>query len=333
MYGRDDIDNNLINIKTGLPKRPAIRNASGLPMGRIPSPSTQYSSHYTPEWNQRIGPPVVATHPAVPVNTEAPTNDYNMGKSDNQNTAVDRGNYSWQYGNGKGFRMQSGFAGGPLDAWSRPTGAEDNLRREASFLADESQQRQHEDQRLKAINVANMANEAQTISAKEAAGLATLAMMKKIYPQAPGSIGTPTAKIQDYNALVDYYREKGSRDRLSGNAGIEAVNKMNQGNMTNAQAEQQRVQAEMNRSALPYIGPKAEAEIALHKGQGQYYGGRNEVELGSSRAKAMADALAARQRQSGKGALDLKSRIDLENMAMTNPEGYARLMKEFGIAG
>lgn len=96
-------------------------------------------------------------------------------------------------------------------------------------------------------------------------------------------------------------------------------------------AENQLAEARTRQAALPYIGPKAEAETGLQNAQAGYYSGRNTVELGSARAKALADVLAAKQKQTG--ALDPKNRIDLENMAMTNPEGYARLMKEFGIAG
>lgn len=110
--------------------------------------------------------------------------------------------------------------------------------------------------------------------------------------------------------------------------GVGAIQPMNYGATENQLAE-----ARTRQAALPYIGPKAEAETGLQNAQAGYYSGRNTVELGSARAKALADVLAAKQKQTGKGALDPKNRIDLENMAMTNPEGYARLMKEFGIAG
>lgn len=100
-----------------------------------------------------------------------------------------------------------------------------------------------------------------------------------------------------------------------------------------AAGQNQLAEARTRQAALPYIGPKAEAETGLQNAQAGYYSGRNTVELGSARAKALADVLANKQKQSGKGALDPKNRIDLENMAMTNPEGYARLIKEFGIAG
>ena len=108
--------------------------------------------------------------------------------------------------------------------------------------------------------------------------------------------------------------------------------KLAQAGMYGAQSQNQLAEAQARLAAIPYIGPKAEAEIAWHKGQGQYYGGKNKADLGSARAKAMADMLAGRGKQAPK-ALTASDWESLSKLKMTDPVMYEEAVRNLGLKG
>lgn len=93
-----------------------------------------------------------------------------------------------------------------------------------------------------------------------------------------------------------------------------------------AAGQNQLAEARTRQAALPYIGPKAEAETGLHNAQARYYSGRNTVELGSARAKALADVLAKKSNQEKDYLQDPVKLKALSDVKAMDPAMYEQFM-------
>lgn len=108
--------------------------------------------------------------------------------------------------------------------------------------------------------------------------------------------------------------------------GVGAIQPMNYGATENQLAE-----ARTRQAALPYIGPRAEAETGLQNAQAGYYSGRNNTERGNSMYENYVKALVAGNKSSkALSATDWKALADLQ---MTNPEMYAKAMEYLKVQG
>lgn len=110
--------------------------------------------------------------------------------------------------------------------------------------------------------------------------------------------------------------------------GVGAIQPMNYGANENQLAE-----ARTRQTALPYIGPKAEAEIGLQNAQAGYYQGKNATERGNAMYEGYVKTLLEKMKGYGTKALSATDWKALSDLQMTNPEMYAQAMADLKRQG
>ena len=110
--------------------------------------------------------------------------------------------------------------------------------------------------------------------------------------------------------------------------GVGAIQPLNYGATENQLAE-----ARTRQAALPYIGPKAEAETGLQNAQAGYYQGKNATERGNAMYQGYVKTLLEKMKGSGTKALSATDWKALSDLQMTNPEMYAQAMADLKRQG
>lgn len=110
--------------------------------------------------------------------------------------------------------------------------------------------------------------------------------------------------------------------------GVGAIQPINYGSTENQLAE-----ARTRQAALPYIGPKAEAETGLQNAHAGYYQGKNATERGNAMYEGYVKTLLEKIKGSGTKALSATDWKALSDLQMTNPEMYAQAMADLKRQG